>query len=386
MKDNRIEQLDSIRGLASLTVFFNHMYLVIPFLPLIFERSPLKILVNGHGAVILFFMLSGFVLSLPFFKGKEYSYMPYLIKRIFRIYLPYLFAMAVAITACLFLANGKIPALSGWFNLFWNQEPDSKLIMEHIGLIGNIHTNAFNTVIWSLVHEVRVSLIFPFILPLLNRQNWVVSLMLCLFLSSIKLVNDIFHFQSSNGLHSSYFDTAHFLSIFMMGALAAKHRGALISFYKRIPAMLKWFLFICALMMYAYYDLVGNSVPWPYGYILKDYDLAISSGIFIIISLASATLKKWLSIKPVVFLGKISYSLYLYHVTILLSLIHAFYGTFPLWLLDLAALALAVAAGYAGYRFVEEPCMVMGKNVSKKVRKTGIRIFYQEGVFGRESK
>ncbi|MGW1564884.1 hypothetical protein ACWCQ1_52145 [Streptomyces sp. NPDC002144] len=53
----RIEELDSIRGLAALTVVFHHMWMVNPILPIIFSLSPVRIAIYGHAAVILFFLL-----------------------------------------------------------------------------------------------------------------------------------------------------------------------------------------------------------------------------------------------------------------------------------------------------------------------------------------
>lgn len=73
----RIGELDSIRGLAALIVLFHHMYQDLNnntrFPPIIFRYSPLRVLTNGHASVIMFFILSGFVLSLPFLKGKEHQ-------------------------------------------------------------------------------------------------------------------------------------------------------------------------------------------------------------------------------------------------------------------------------------------------------------------------
>lgn len=61
---------------------------------------------NGHSAVILFFVLSGFVLSLPFFKGEyKFDYSRYLVKRICRIYIPYLIIIMLAIISKILLES-----------------------------------------------------------------------------------------------------------------------------------------------------------------------------------------------------------------------------------------------------------------------------------------
>jgi peptidoglycan/LPS O-acetylase OafA/YrhL len=94
----RFHELDSLRGVAALTVVFHHFSRICPesFTHLLI-RTPLRLLVAGHQAVILFFLLSGFVLTLPYKKKTRLSYAPFLLKRVCRIYLPYLGALSLAI-------------------------------------------------------------------------------------------------------------------------------------------------------------------------------------------------------------------------------------------------------------------------------------------------
>ena len=61
--------------------------------------TPLRLLVDGEAAVILFFVLSGYVLALPFIAGTQLTYGRYLVKRICRIWLP--FAAAILLAAAL---------------------------------------------------------------------------------------------------------------------------------------------------------------------------------------------------------------------------------------------------------------------------------------------
>ena len=78
---SRDHALDGIRGIACLIVLISHFMQF--FLPSVFvqnqidhygekyiSETPFNILYNGHFAVMLFFVLSGMVLSIPFFKGK----------------------------------------------------------------------------------------------------------------------------------------------------------------------------------------------------------------------------------------------------------------------------------------------------------------------------
>src|SRR4051812_48108680 len=71
----RYQQLDALRGLAALTVVMQHFLSVLPSIDghsdnawvNLWKYSPLHITWAGYEAVIFFFILSGFVLSLPFY-------------------------------------------------------------------------------------------------------------------------------------------------------------------------------------------------------------------------------------------------------------------------------------------------------------------------------
>lgn len=89
------DELDSLRGLAAITVAFGHLALLtfasttwpdhphIAFwrhVVTLLNRTPLAFLMAGGAAVRFFFVLSGFVLMLPFLRRKENPYSPYLVK------------------------------------------------------------------------------------------------------------------------------------------------------------------------------------------------------------------------------------------------------------------------------------------------------------------
>jgi peptidoglycan/LPS O-acetylase OafA/YrhL len=98
-KPPRFAELDSLRGLAALAVVLSHftgVYLNTRHYTVFLYKFPMRILLDGRAAVILFFLLSGFVLSLPYRqRGLEYG--TFLVRRICRIYLPYLGALLLAV-------------------------------------------------------------------------------------------------------------------------------------------------------------------------------------------------------------------------------------------------------------------------------------------------
>src|SRR3954471_9896348 len=97
-RSRRIPELDALRGLAAVAVLLGHWMTVVPawdddtrhqpakWLLNLFKYTPLRLLTAAPEAVLVFFVLSGFVLALPFLEGRAGSYRAFLVRRAFRIY------------------------------------------------------------------------------------------------------------------------------------------------------------------------------------------------------------------------------------------------------------------------------------------------------------
>ena len=109
-------------------------------------------LANGHSAVVLFFIMSGFVLSLPQLRGKPVNYPTYLIKRICRIYLPYLVALGIAIVGCYLFYN----RLHGTADGTWDQSPSSHTIRQSLLMVTSYDAMHYNGAFWSIIEEMRI--------------------------------------------------------------------------------------------------------------------------------------------------------------------------------------------------------------------------------------
>ncbi|MGC7945522.1 acyltransferase family protein [Bacillus sp. II_CA] len=382
---NRYEELDSIRGISSLVVMIGHHLMIFsvfqnysyednkPFVMYLLKETPARLVFSsGNESVIIFFVLSGFVLYRSIQNNYD-SYVSFLLKRICRIYIPYIVAILIAILCQTTMSEYGISYLSEWFNRSWTIESSLSLIVQHILLVGKYNTDAYNGVIWSLVHEMRISIIFPLVLMVCLRKTLRDSL-LTLFSFSICSVVILLLFHSSLTL-TSYALTLHYTVLFLLGALVAKYKNNLIVFYSNRTKNEKiaWFLF--AVLLYMYEGLVGE-INLLNNFIFRDYGVAISACLFVILSLSVSTLSSLLRNKYLLYLGKISYSLYLYHIISLFSLIYMLHEILPLPIILIFSLVFSFILAMLSYIFVEKFAFRVGKYVTKQAnrKKKGLSV------------
>ncbi len=122
--------------------------------------------------------------------------------------------------------------------------------------------------------------------------------------------------------------------------------------------------FLLAILLYMYEGLIGE-IKVLNNFILRDYVVAISACLFVIISLAVSTLSSLLRNKYLLYLGKISYSLYLYHIISLFSLIYMLHEILPLPIILIFSLVFSFILAMLSYIFVEKFAFRVGKVCNK---------------------
>jgi peptidoglycan/LPS O-acetylase OafA/YrhL len=376
----RYEELDSLRGLAALAVMVGHFLMV--FTPIVQNTSdlgfwdyplnllkytPLHAIWGGHEAVIMFFLLSGFVLSLPFFSNRQQNYTKYVIKRICRIYIPFLVALIIAILMREAVYVSKLSDLTSYYNNLWVVPPDMSSIIHHLLFIGNYNTTRYDPILWTLVHEMRISLLFPFIMFTIVKGGWKFGLPLAIVLSygaAIMLENIETRFMTN------FVVSLHYASFFIVGALLAKYQKELRAAFSKLNGWWTALLLIAALCFYSF-KWIGYGEDFhdrfmPHG---GDWMTAAGASIFIIAALSSVRLSRQLQRKPLLFLGKISYSLYLYHMIVLLSLIHLLNGELDAPFIVMLAFVASFGAGALSYYFIELPSIRLGRWLTSRGKK-----------------
>lgn len=369
----RVRYLDGLRGLACLAVIHFHFWsafypsLVDPRragLGLWLSDTPLGWLWNGRFAVMIFFVLSGFVIAVS---------SPRAITALaVKIPLRY-FRLAVPATASCLLAwgllslfpdsAGQVARLSGSTWLSWTyQAPIPQLYHAVIdGLFGVFvnGTSLFNNALWTLRQELLGSIFVYAIYASTHARSRAVVLLAAATVLGI--------FLREWGL-----------AAFMLGAVAFEMNGALkLRAYSALTV-----LFLSMTIGSASPGVVGRLnltlVPDVLAFGTSDGPLPAVCAFFILCSvLGNTTLRRFLEWAPLLRLGSLSFPLYLCHVPIICTLSCYFclamsWG-FPLRpdalsLLFAVTLTSTFVAAIILYILVEEPtliCLRLAKSLGR---------------------
>lgn len=361
----RITELDSLRGLAAITVLLGHILNTFPPLPKILLYSPLRIFWSAHEAVILFFILSGFVLTIPFLKLVKINYSLYLVKRILRIYIPYIIAICSSLLLIKVSYQGA-PLNIKWVQNFWTNDINLSDLINHFILIDNFNTDAINPVIWSLVHEMRISIIFPIIVFIVIKLHWNRSLMIAVTLSIIGCLISFFGLDTSKGYLTSYAHTVHYMSFFIIGSLLAKNKEIIIEWFGKFSFKIQSLILVFGIVIYTMQIGLGYFIRIEIDLFVREWFIATGAVIFIIAAISINWLSELLSTKTINFLGDISYSLYLYHLPILIATFYFLHNFLPQPFIILIALPIIFAISTLSFKIVEKNTIKYGQLLTKK--------------------
>ena len=298
----RIGGLDALRGIAALVVVFRHFYNIVPELDTnghwLFEVTPFHHLIAGRHAVILFFVLSGFVLSIPYFNGYQQEYKKYIIRRICRIYVPFLIGICAAGLLWLIFANGNFWRAPHGGD--WSYPVSVALFSSHLMMTGLVGTTVLNPPMWTLIMEMRVSFIFPGLVGLVRRFSYValIAAVLIGYMAS-KLhvsLDGSDNFYVSKTLFGAVLLTIYYIQFFVIGVVLSYHAEAI---KKLMTSLAKTFhILIIVVIIFIPVGLVTSK------FILHDLWYAFSSSYLILSCISFATFNRFLSGNILAWLGR----------------------------------------------------------------------------------
>ncbi|WP_344672587.1 acyltransferase [Pseudarthrobacter polychromogenes] len=366
----RFKSLDGLRGVAALIVVVYHIALTSPGVAAIYLHptsaapsnaleqllfySPLHLLWAGREAVLVFFVLSGFVLALPAFRGREANWSAYYPRRVVRLYLPAIASLIFAFFTVLLIPRVEDPAASEWVN---DHASPNGLMQVLLGssLMGG--AGALNTPLWSLRWEVLFSLLLPLYLMTARKHQhllWAKALFLVLAICV----------GSQTGVLAGALT---YLPVFGLGVLMAARAEDLKVLSERLSALV-WAA-ICIL------TLTLLTVQWNLGAIVEDVTpyRAISTGLTSIGACLAVFICAYF--RPAVrafestvirLLGLISFSLYLVHEPIVIGAVTLLGGNPPLWFTYVTVVPVSIAVAVAFYWLIENPSHVLCQKIGRK--------------------
>ena len=339
-QDQKFSSFEGIRGLLALTVCVGHIGL-----NSVTERFGLH--VRFELAVTIFFVLSGFVLARAYYFRKR-SFWRLFCGRVARLYPLHLLTLVY----CIALAAVRYEPLDPTLML------QNALLVQNIGL--QPHHWAFNFPSWSISVEMLVSLLFYFVL--LRRLPLLAPILLVAGMAGTALTTSTTLNAAENYFHVMNVGVLAGLSGFCVGAAAYLTTLNPPAFVVR----LRWStpLMIVSVAMF----LVIPITSWLTGSI---FAFCVVSAITLTAINDKAT---FLSSRPFVYLGAISYSIYLLHIPVLLTAQHLFSDEQTRGLVPkLSILAAVLVASAACHRFFELPMqrLLLGYLDAPGSRRTG---------------
>jgi peptidoglycan/LPS O-acetylase OafA/YrhL len=366
----RLSELDALRGIAAFLVLLQHLrYMGLDPRPLaspalqkaadmLMNGSPLRVLELGRSAVLFFFVLSGYVLTRALLRNGSPGLPAFAAQRTIRLMLPA--AASVLLSAGLYAAVVTDPTvIAGELRnntlYLWRATPELPDIVR-ASLLLQLGSNRveLNLVLWSLVHEWRLTLLLPLVLLLRGRIWWLLALG-CVGMA----IGAMHHIGQENRIQlGAEFQHTVTASLYFGLAIAS---GASLAMWGPVPSLERGQRIAAAVAAVALFSLASDIAVYAASVLL--IVLAQQPGAF------QAALRR----APFRWLGRVSYSLYLVHVPLLVASVVLLHGTVPLWACLLLGAAVSLPAAEAMYRLVEAPSRDLARWAERRLSRPGAR-------------
>ena len=322
----RSSTIDAFRGIAAICVVVQHLLLswpdpIVETLHAAVYYTPLEALFSDGKFIRIFFVVSGFVMFTPLAKAGPFSWRQFYVRRFWRIY-P-VFAAVVAISVCVhFLLPdpGSLAGATAWFNAEAQQEKVTVAsVLQILLFAGTEDAIRLNCVTWSLVQEVRVILLFPLLAYWVSRSGsltWIGVCAASMVASHIyPLAGETRFFITAETPLGSLCTTLHFMPLFVIGMILAQ-RLELFSDLLALTTTMQRVLLWCVAFV-----LIRRT---------QEYIAGPAAALLIFMAMRTPWVARALSVEPLQWLGKISYSLYLLHIPVLALTLHVLNGILPI--------------------------------------------------------
>ena len=360
--EKRVLSLDGLRGLGALTVFLYHVDIMVkPF------GAGGPSLFPGTASVMVFFILSGIVLSLVPLKhmgNGGYDWLGYYPRRVVRLCVPLFAAIALALPAGYVawrLGSTSRSALAVAYDAGLPTAVHD--ILMQFDVLFNV-SNGLNDLfgaqlvrvdspVWSMSWELWFSLTLPLAIWCISRIRRTGLAVVAAFIAVLV------------SYWTGYFPLRLCL-MFWLGVMVARR-------FDKFKAVKLSILAELALLV-ASVGVIELSLVWHPGGVLealKSTAMNAACLVVVVVAIADGFTRRALSAAPMVFLGKVSYSLYLTHAMVIGALVALLPRLGIVDPLAIAAVSLpaSMLVSVVFWRIIEVPSM----NLSRSLASSGPR-------------
>lgn len=355
-KQGRIYSLDGLRGLAALVVLLHHSFLVFPTLAApyygetlttpgtwqwLMVSTPLHLLWEGTAAVYVFFVLSGVVLAKPVYAhASSFNWRSFYPQRLARLYVPVWGAVIFAVMTFL-LVPRTADMGSEWLQDRPNGLTAMAVAKDVTLLLGN---GRIASPLWSLRWEILFSILLPIFMWVafkLSRRP-ILAMAACVLLVGVGDSMDQ--------------DLVRYMPMFAIGVMLAPMLQTSVS--RRGDGGSKHRLWAPTLAL----GLLMLNLRWLAPALQESTAGAacaimlntVGAAIIVLVAASYSPAKRFLTSPLLLWLGKISFSLYLIHEPIVIALAFLL-GPGMEGVAVPMAIATSLLAGWMFFLAVEQP-------------------------------
>ena len=336
-----IAGLDGVRAIAVLAVVIHHA-----------GWSQL----NGSQGVLVFFTLSGFLITHLLLGEKEISLKRFYGRRALRLF-PAFYAYWFLMVAYLVLTHREVPwgsAISAFF---------------YVGNYYNAthgHPATFVSHCWSLAVEEQFYLLWPFALISIGREpkRLIKVLIVAILVAWVYRAGHWYVIRSGEWIYNAFDCRIDHLLVGCLGAVVLRARA----FPKLIDVLARsgWLAlgltgFVVVIGWYE--SVLGESFLWVAAHAFEPP--IVMAVLIYIMANASRPSVRWLETAPLRHVGKVSYGIYLYHQAIH-SPVRAKTAFLPEPVQYLLVVLVSVAVATLSYSFYERPFLKLKERLRPK--------------------
>ena len=356
----RIKGLDGLRGFASLAVVLYHLSLIArPGLSdtawAWLTQSPLKLLFPGTEAVLVFFALSGLVVALPALR-TDFAWTRYYPSRLLRLYLPVFGALVLATVLIIAIPRDAASVPDGsWLRDAQATSVSPLSFFAEASLIPASYD--IDNVLWSLRWELFFSLLLPVFVLLAIRFRRA-SPYLAAAAGAATIAGRVLEI-----------DALVYLPVFLLGTIIAVNLEGIRAYAQRLGTRALWPVLAASAAVLLVASWLVRPVVDAYSKIVGDVVwgfAGVGATLIVLLVIAWPVLRRACERPTALWLGRISFSLYLVHAPILGTLGYLL-GVERWWLVCLIGLPLSLGISALFYRWVERPSHALARRVGNHV-------------------